>query len=528
MRFDFSRFLLDIEHRFRRFRGLSLACRLLFYGSLASIAVILGLRWLIPTLSREVILFALLIPLTLAIVAFFVGWWKRPNLPHLLLHLDDELESGARISSLYEARLRGHDSFFRHRLESLVETISADWKRGLRLQQRTVGFLSAGLSGILIAGIILFIPLSFPQAVSMEAPEQSESSAAQMPRSTTPDATHSTASDDAAATLQTHEEVPEAATDMSPESTQLRPHEELSLDSVLDDLSTLSRGQAQVNLPTTSDELMELADAQQQARQALSDMLQDLQEQMQGNPRPLTHQESNALQDLAAQTGDPEIEERTDDIVNEPNQDQMGEKLQDLMEEMDPDADDPESSPETNEDTGDGSRQDSPQSTEISSDEEAGQKFLERSAERLEEQANAESEQDGESQQAAEAQNDEDSQEPNEGEAEVRVAGNDEDLSQEGGDDGMGGPSSEGPEPGTVGFVREDAPSTVGEEGEFVDEFVTKGVPVEMAPSLDGGNTRFVDFERMDSILQGRDLPDEAQASIRRYFELITQPEGGS
>lgn len=528
MRFDFSRFLLDIEHRSRRFRGLSLACRLLFYGSFAGIAATLSLRLLLPTLDREVILFTLLIPFTLAIAAFFVGWWKRPNLPRLLMHLDDKLESGARISSLYEARLRGHDSFFRHRLESLVETISADWKRGLKPQRRTVGFLSAGLLGILVAGIILFIPLSFPQAVSMEASEGSENSAAQMPRSTTPDVAHPTTSDDTAAPLQTSEDVPDTATDSSPESTQLRPNEELSLDSVLDDLSTLSRGQAQVNLPTTSDELMEMADAQQQARQALSDMLRDLQEQMQGNPRPLTQQESNALQNLAAQTGDPEIEAKTDDIVNEPNPDQMGEKLQDLMEEMDPDADDPESAPETNEDTGDGSRRDSPQSTEISGDEEAGQKFLERSAERLEEQANAESEQDGESQQAAESQNDEDSQEPNEGEADVRVAGNDEDLSQEGGDDGMGGPSSDGPEPGTVGFVHEEAPSTVGEEGDFIDEFVTKGVPVEMAPSQNGGNARFVDFERLDSILQDRDLPDEAQASIRRYFELITQPEGGS
>ncbi|MCK5248249.1 hypothetical protein KAR02_15190, partial [Candidatus Bipolaricaulota bacterium] len=287
MRFDFSRFLLDIEHRFRRFRGLSLACRLLFYGSLASIIAILSLRWLIPNLDRELTLLVLLTPITMAIVAFFVGWWKRPNLPHLLMHLDDELKSGARISSLYEVRLAGQDSFFRHRLESLVETISADWKRGIKPKRRTASFLSAGLSGILVAGIILFIPLSFPQAVSMEGPEQSESSSAQMPRSTTPDIAHPTASDDAAATLQTHDEVPEAATDMSPESTQLRPNEELSLDSVLDDLSTLSRGQAQVNLPTTSDELMELADAQQQARQALSDMLRDLQEQMQGNPRPL-------------------------------------------------------------------------------------------------------------------------------------------------------------------------------------------------------------------------------------------------
>lgn len=529
MRFDFSRFLLAIERRSRRFRGLSLACRLLFYGSLTSIAAIAGLQWLAPTLSREVLFFTLLIPLTLAITAFFVGWWKRPNLPHLLLRLDDELESGARISSLYEERLRGHDSFFRHRLESLVEAISTDWKRGLRLQKRTFGFLSAGLSGILVAGIILFVPLPFPQAVSMEAHDQSESPATQMPRSTTPEAARSTTSDEAATTIESRDELADSSMGRSQETKPLQANEELSLDSVLDDLSGLSRGQTQVDLPTTSDELRELANAQDEARQALSDMLQDLQEQMQGNPRPLTQQESRDLQDLASQTGDPELEEKTDDIVNEPNPDQMGEKLQDLMEEMDPDADDPESSPETNDDTGDGSRQDSPQSTEVSSDEEAGQKFLERTAERLEEQANAESQEDTDSQQAAEPQNEDDPQDPSQdGQAEMRMAGDDDDLSQEGGDDGMGGPDSEGPPPGTVGFVSEEAPASVGEEGEFIDEFVTKGVPVEMGSSETGGTPRFVDFEQLSSILQDRNLPEEAQASIRRYFELITQPEGGS
>jgi hypothetical protein len=529
MRFDFSRFLLAIERRSRRFRGLTFAFRLLFYGSLASIVAIVSLQWLHPALDRDVLSFALLIPITLAVTAFFVGWWERPNMPHLLLRLDDELESGARISSLYEERLRGHDTFFRHRLERLVETLSADWKRGLRLQRRAFGFLSAGISGIIVAGIILLFPLPFPQAVSMEAQEQSESSSVQMPRSTAPDAAHSTASDEAAATIESRDELADSSMNPSQKTKSLQPNEELSLDSVLDDLSNLSRGQAQVDLPTTSDELRDLANAQDEARQALSDMLQELQEQLQGNPRPLTQQESRGLQDLASRTGDPELEEKTDDIVNEPNADQMGEKLQDLMEEMDPDADDPESSPETNDDTGDGSRQDSPQSTEVTGDEEAGQKFLERSAERLEEQADAESQEDNESQQAAEPQNEDDSQDPNQdGQAEMRMAGDDDDLSQDGGDDGMGGPAGDEPPPGTVGFVREDPTSSVGEEGEFVDEFVTKGVPVEMGSSETGSTTRFVDFEQLNSILQDRDLPEEAQASIRRYFELITQPEGGS
>lgn len=530
MRFDFSRFVLEIEHRSRRFRGLSLACRLLFYGSLASVVAILCLRWLLPDLAQSIKLLALLIPFALAIAAFLLGWWKRPNLPHLLMELDDELDSGARISSLYETRLRGYDSFFRHRLESLVETISADWKRGIRLPRHTFGFLSAGLSGILIAGILLLIPISFPQAVSMESPEQSESSSAQMPRSTSSEREQSTGSSDNAVTLETSEQVPESSADpSSDEPVRLAPNKELSLESVLDDLSSLSRGQAQVDAPTTSAELLDLATAQEQAKQALSDMLQDLQQQMEGKPRPLTQQESSDLQDLASQTGDSQIEQKTEEIANEADPDEVSDKMQDLMDQMDPNRDDPGSVPDTNEDTGDGSRQDSPQSTEISGDEEAGQKFLEQTAQRLEDQANADSQQDGQTQQPTNPLDEEDSEEPaQEGGVNARMAGDPDDLAQVGGEDGLGGNPTGGPDPGTVGFIREDAPASIGEEGEFVDEFVTKGVPIEMAPSQDGGSTRFVDFERMDSILQGRSLPDEAQASIRRYFELITQPEGGS
>lgn len=532
MQFDFSRFLLEIEHRFRRFRALSLACRFLFYGSIACVVSILGLRWLTPDLDRGLTLLTLLIPFILSIAAFILGWRECPNLPHLLLLLDDELESGARISSLYEARVRGQVSFFRNRLEKLVESISTDWKRGITLQRRTFGFLSAGTVGVLIACIILAIPFSFPRAVSLESLGQREISGTQLPRPSSTETSQddtSTMPDEAAAPLELSEDVTTSQTDSAQELPQTRSNEELSLDSIFDDLSDLSRGQAQVDVPTTSDELLALSEAQEQARQALSEMLQDLQQQMKDNPRPLTQQESRDLQELASQTGDSEIEEKTDDLVDEPNPDQIGEKLQDLLEEVDPDAVDPETSPETSEENADGSGQDSPQSTEVSGDEEAGQRFLESIAERLEEQANAETEQDEGHQQPANPQDEDDTQEPvQDSSTGIRLSGEPDDLSQVGGEDGLGGTPGEDPQPGEVGFIREEAPSIVGEEGEFIDEFVTKGVPVEIVSSQDRTDTHFVDFERMDSILQERDLPDEALTSVRRYFELITQPEGGS
>ncbi|MCK5246119.1 hypothetical protein KAR02_04435 [Candidatus Bipolaricaulota bacterium] len=532
MRFDFSRFLLEVEHRFRWFRGLSLACRLLFYGSIACVAVSLGLRWLIPNLALGLALLALLIPISLTAGAFLLGWWKRPNLPHLLLQLDDKLDSGARISSLYEVRTRGHASIIRVQLESLVESISTDWKRGITLPPRTLGFLSAGIAGVLVACVILAFPISLPAAVSSEPPVQSEASATQMRISSLTEASQDNARttlDEVSSPLVLSEEAAFSQRDPTEEVTQTRPNEDLSLDSILDDLSMLSRGEAQVDAPPTSEELLDLAEAQEQARQALFEMLMDLQERMQNNPRPLTQQESQSLQDQAAQTGDSEIEQQTDDLVNEPNPDQIGEKLQDLIEKVDPDSVEPETSPESGEENGDGSGHETPQSTEIAGDQEAGQRFLERTAQQLEEQANAETEQDGDSQRLPSSQDKDDTQDTGEdGSTDIRMAGDPDDLSQTGGEEGIGGISDDDPAPGEVGFIREEAPSTIGAEGGFINEFVTKGVPVEIASSETKAGTHIIDFERMESILHERGLPEEALDSVRRYFELITRPEGGS
>ncbi|MFC2108109.1 hypothetical protein ACFLS5_01455 [Candidatus Bipolaricaulota bacterium] len=532
MRFDFSRFLLEIEHRFRRFRGLSLACRLLFYGSIACVAVSLGLRWLTPNLDLGLALLTLLIPISLTAAAFLLGWWKRPNLPHLLLQLDDSLDSGARISSLYEVRARGQPSVFRERLESHVESISSDWKRGVTLPRRTFGFLSAGVAGVLVACAILVFPVSPPMAVSSQPPAQSRTSPAQMPMSSVTEPAQDSARttpDGITTPLELSEEAASSQQNVADELTQERSNDELSLDSILDDLSTLSRGQTQVGASPTSEELMGLAEAQEQARQALLETLMDLQERMQNNPRPLTQQEAQSLQDQAAQTGDPEIEQRTDDLVNEPNPDQIGEKLQDLMEELDPDSGERDTSPETSEENGDGSGQDTPQSTEISGDEEAGQRFLERTAQELEEQANAETEQNGASPQQSSQQDEEDDQETSEdGSTDARMAGDPDDLAQQGGEEGIGGISGDAPAPEEAEFVREELQSTIGTEGEFINEFVTKGVPVEIAPSETRTGTYTIDFERIESILHERGLPEEALDSVRRYFELITQSEGGS
>jgi hypothetical protein len=532
MRFDFSKFVYRIERRARRLRGAALAGRALLYASLVAIAANLLLAFLFRGIAATWGFAILIVPFGAAIAAFVVGWLRQPNLPRVLLQMDDTLRTGERISSLYEVRKRGTTGMFQDRLEAKVSGIAADWKRGMALPKRTLGVLSGGVAGMLLACALPLMPLGVGDAALPTSTIESETAVTgQMPPSTGAEAgiVAPDAREEVETPLAVADPLEISPRDPTEELSAGNAQEELSLDSILDDLSSFSRSSAQVDAPPTSDELKELAEEQAEARQALSDKLEELQQQMGQNPRPLTQQESSTLQDMASQTGDPDIEDRTDDLVDEPDPEQIGEKLQDLLDEVNPDSEQPDTSPETNGEDDNGSGQsDSPQSTEISGDEEAGQRFLERTADQMQEQSDAGTDQQDSSQRPSDPTGDESENPDDESGPDVRMPGDQDDLSQTGGEAGLGGPSEEAPA-GEVGFVHEEAPSTVGSEGEFTDEFVTKGVPVEISSSTGSGDEhRVIDFERMESILHERGLPDEALDSVRRYFELITRPEGGS
>ncbi len=54
--------------------------------------------------------------------------------------------------------------------------------------------------------------------------------------------------------------------------------------------------------------------------------------------------------------------------------------------------------------------------------------------------------------------------------------------------------------------------------------FITEGVPVELPSRFDPNQEAFiVDFERIQSILHTRGVPEDVVDAVRRYFELITQ-----
>ena len=85
--------------------------------------------------------------------------------------------------------------------------------------------------------------------------------------------------------------------------------------------------------------------------------------------------------------------------------------------------------------------------------------------------------------------------------------------------------SSSPSDPTSASYVREDAPPSVSEEGE-VRAYLTLGVPIELEPKDDGTSSPRVDYEKLDSILESRNLPASAADIVREYFESIS--EGGS
>ncbi|MEN6368444.1 MAG: hypothetical protein ABFD77_01960 [Thermotogota bacterium] len=74
-----------------------------------------------------------------------------------------------------------------------------------------------------------------------------------------------------------------------------------------------------------------------------------------------------------------------------------------------------------------------------------------------------------------------------------------------------------------VGVLPVSPPSTLGPSGAY-SEYLTAGVPVEppQAGATTAGNVAF-SFDRIDTAISGRDIPDGAVDTIRTYFERITE-----
>ncbi|MBU0595530.1 hypothetical protein KJ567_02450, partial [Candidatus Bipolaricaulota bacterium] len=100
--------------------------------------------------------------------------------------------------------------------------------------------------------------------------------------------------------------------------------------------------------------------------------------------------------------------------------------------------------------------------------------------------------------------------------------GHEENPDMRGGDE-VANAESLAPDREQPDYSREDAPSTIGETGDFTS-FITEGVPVEVPSHFDPDEDAFiVDFERIQSILHTRGVPEDVVNTVRTYFELITQ-----
>jgi len=533
MRFDFSRLLNDIASRHRHLRGAGLASSVLLYGGGCALLLGIGARLFFPDLSSWAVLVLPALVLLGALAAYLVQWSRRPYLPSLLIRLDDQLDSKARISSLYEIRQRSGNPLIRDRLEALVEHAAQNWERGMPRPRRVVPYSSIGATLIVLAAAFVIIPLP---ALRTQAglPEDSGLTAASRPITDIPSARQPEL--ETAEETETHNPAPVLPSDEltivddpGSEGAHVSPPEDnLNLDSVLKDLEEMGGSSSSLMRNPDAEGLPELTEAQQQAMQTLTEMLSEMLEQMQAEGRSsLTNDEAQALQSAAAQTGNPDLQDLTDELANDAEaREDAEDALQDLLDEIEEGESTSDGIDETMEGQTDSQQQDS---TAVEGDQEAAQRFLERASEELEQQGaedvQAESPQDSSTPQSASS----DPNEPSDQDSTLAEVGeNPEEDTMSGGAEGTPGEDSEGPEQEPE-FVREEAPSTLGSEGEFVNEFVTKGVPIETGRSTTGiGVTHRVDYTRIDSILRQRGLPDEALDAVKRYFEAISQPEGGS
>jgi|GEM_PF-1519566 len=534
MRFDFSRLLKDIASRYRRFRGLSLASRVLVYGGGLALALGIIVRLLLPKVPLWAFSIAPFAALLASGIAFLVRWRQSLNLPTVLIRLDDALDTKARISSLYEVRERAEGGPIRDRLEALVAQATTNWEDGMPRPRGLSAYTWIGGLMILLSASLVILPLPALRTRA-EAP-LAQSSNIDRSSTTIPSAigqedleTASETESGNPAPLLPADEL-NIVDDPGSETSNISPPEDdLNLNSVMQDLQEVGGSSSSLVRNPEGEGLSELSEAQQQALQTLTEMVEEILEQMRSEGRSsMSSNEAEALQSLAAETGDPDLEDLTDELANDSEaREDAEDALQDLLNEIEEGENSGDDSGETMEGQSEAEQQDS---TAVQGDEEAAERFLERTAQELEQQGAEDVELEGEQEQANPQSASSNPDEPSTEETSLTQVGeNPEDDTMSGGAEGTPGEDTEtGPEEEPQ-FVREEAPATIGAEGEFVNEFVTKGVPIETERATTGsGQMHRVDYARIDSILRQRGLPDEALDAVKRYFEAISQPEGGS
>jgi hypothetical protein len=519
MPFDYSRFLRTIEFRARTLRGLSVASSAVAATSLVTLAVMIAIRLLripIPYWS----LAAFVLPsLVAGAVGYAFGRSGRPRIPHLLLQIDDTLGLNARFSSLYELRRRGGGSIFRERIEAEVRDAAPEWRTALPVGRRTILGGSAGACCIALAVGLAFVPL--PTITGSPSDMLSQSSAfSQDPLSeNTGSLTTPVTQAAAPLTLKTDTEADREAG----QPTLAGPGRDQTLEDVMRDLSWMSPDEA-VLVPISPDEIEELARLQGEAMRAINQLLEAIRDRLEdaspSDPSELTEEELEALQRQVDRGGlPPEIQEGLNELMNRRQPRSAEEIVEQLIEQL---GDEGQSERESSED----SESRRPQSTAVapsaqdiedlldelgqaSSDEEDGSKVA---------PPPASGESSGLSQDA-------DGEASSSGQLDRAGREGEEEPGQSGGTSGSSA-LSDGEREREPGFIREEERAKIGTIGEFISEFVTEGVPIELMPGPNGDEASFrVSYEQIASILRERGVPEGAIEIVRNYFNAIA--EGG-
>jgi len=487
--FSLSRLLGAVERRARRLQGLRLAGGVLAVASAMALAVVAARRFGLVTLSWPALGGVFALPLACALFAFLGVRRPKVSLPRILLRIDQTLGTAERLSSLFELRQRGGRDVFRRRIERHFQDGPLPWKKGLPVGFSHVGPLAVGI--LLLIGsslLVAFAPLppaGIAEPPSAEArPAGEDRAATALPEPTAP-------------------AFPQGA--LMPSTTAVERAETPAPDSLEDVLSDIW------GAPTTGGSLLseagaigEFIEEQQQRAQALEELLSRLEEQLrQGQQAGLTEDERRALRQMLPGVTDPQLRQTLENLVEETDPEALQEQVEQALgltraivrSQADPSAEQQEKIRPTPEDV------------------KESETALDWSPpEALEEDATADGAQTSRGL-AGEDGDDGPSEQGQSGRGE-------EDIDSRGGTSGVPGEAQ--PTEQQPGFVPTDLTARVGSTGEF-DEFLTKGVPLELDAAQGEEALYVVDYETLRAILEGRLVPPEKQDVVKRYFDTITR-----
>lgn len=482
----FAEILRSIEMRSRRLCGLRLASVSLAGGG--TLTLIIALLQYIGLLryTRSYTWGLILLLLFGAVLLYIIGWMRRVDLPRTLLRVDLSLETGERLSSLYELHNCGESNAFRVRLEEVVARQAFSWKRGLPLGRARFALLGGGMAVLASIFLVAFSPppslpscMVAPPSASSENTEGRTIAPPSKPTPTLPGGSIAQERDTGPG-----ESVPDR-----------------NLEDLLSELWESPASEGMLN--EASGGSAELIRAQKERAKALADLLERIEERLKEEGGGLTPEEHSALSELAQQMGNAPLRSALRELLQEDDPQALTEgfeKFRSLAESL---KDQQESPPE---------------------DTAVGESAPSGEAEEGEAQAAVNwGQPQPEGEEASEGG-------AGEGEAISPSSGSQGDQEEDlatGDEESFGGKEGstggESPFEDSPGFMPSELAGMVGESGEF-REFMTKGVPLEPILTQDGETTRLlVDYDALRALLEERAIPTEAREIIRTYFETITQ-----